>query len=145
MTNWILSVKTNLDLGFYFMMFYCIYLFISQEYQSSDYPKLVSVKKSVKDDTENMEEIIEERKKRVAHPSAATSVTRQIGPSQLPKKHTNPYQKMCERWHLMKKAAAEKAAEKATEKAATDMKTQTISTLIDHLKLLLFKKFEREF
>jgi len=85
----------------------------------------------VKDDTENMEEITEERKKRVAHPSAATSVTRQIGPSQLPKKHTNPYQKMCERWHLMKKAAAEKAAEKATEKAATDMKTQTISTLID--------------
>ncbi|XP_012063999.1 PREDICTED: RNA exonuclease 1 homolog [Atta cephalotes] len=107
----------------------CLRIF--EEYQASDYPKLVSVKKSVKDDTENMEEIIEERKKRVAHPSAATSVTRQIGPSQLPKKHTNPYQKMCERWHLMKKAAAEKAAEKATEKAATDMKTQTISTLID--------------
>ncbi|KYQ53750.1 RNA exonuclease 1 like protein [Trachymyrmex zeteki] len=106
----------------------CLRIF--EEYQASDYPKLVSVKKSVKEDTENMEEITEERKKRVAHPLAATSVTRQIGPSQLPKKLTNPYQKMCERWHLMKKAAAEKAAKKAAEKAATDMKSQTTSTLV---------------
>lgn len=98
-----------------------MYIFTSQEYQASDYPKLVSVKKSLKEETENVEEV---GKKRVAHPSAAASVTRQLGPSQPPKKLITPQQKMYERWRLMREAAAERAAEKAAEKAAADMKTQ---------------------
>ncbi|TGZ46835.1 RNA exonuclease 1-like protein [Temnothorax longispinosus] len=104
----------------------CLRIF--QEYQASDYPKLVSVKKSSREETENVEEV---GKKRVAHPSAATSVTRQLGPSQPPKKLITPQQKMYERWRLMKQAAAEMAAEKATEKAAAEMKTQVTSKSAD--------------
>ncbi|XP_024868006.1 RNA exonuclease 1 homolog [Temnothorax curvispinosus] len=104
----------------------CLRIF--QEYQASDYPKLVSVKKSLREETENVEEV---GKKRVAHPSAATSVTRQLGPSQPPKKLITPQQKMYERWRLMKQAAAEMAAEKATEKAAAGMKTQVTSKSAD--------------
>lgn len=99
-------------------------MLISQEYQASDYPKLVSVKKSLKEETENVEEV---GKKRVAHPSAATSVTRQLGPSHPPKKFINPQQKMYERWRLMREVAAEKAA----EKAAADMKNQITSMSAD--------------
>lgn len=105
-----------------------LHKFISQEYQASDYPKLVSVKKSLKDESENIEDV---GKKRVAHPSAATSVTRQIGPSQPPKKLITPQQKMYERWRLMREAAAAKAAEKAAEKAAANIKTQVTSTSAD--------------
>ncbi|EFN69385.1 RNA exonuclease 1-like protein [Camponotus floridanus] len=97
----------------------CLRIF--QEYQASDHPKLVSVKKSLKEETEDVEEI---GKKRVAHPSAATSVTRHLGPSQPPKKLITPQQKMYERWRLMREAATRKAAERAT----TDMKTQVTST-----------------
>ncbi|KAL6259234.1 hypothetical protein P5V15_009153 [Pogonomyrmex californicus] len=104
----------------------CLRIF--QEYQASDYPKLVSVKKSLKEENENLEEV---GKKRVAHPSAATSVTRQLGPSQPPKKLITPQQKMYERWRLMREAAAEKAAKKAAEKAVIDMKTQVTATLAD--------------
>ncbi|XP_012227272.1 RNA exonuclease 1 homolog isoform X2 [Linepithema humile] len=100
----------------------CLKIF--QEYQASDYPKLVSVKKSLKQETEDVEEV---GKKRVAHSSAATTVTRQLGPSQPPKKLITPQQKMYERWRLMKEAAAVKAAEKAT----ADMKTQvTIASAV---------------
>ncbi|KMQ90467.1 rna exonuclease 1-like protein [Lasius niger] len=96
----------------------CLRIF--QEYQASDHPKLVSVKKSLKEETEDVEEV---GKKRVAHPSAATSVTRQLGPSQPPKKLITPQQKMYERWRLMREAAVGKAAEKAT----ADTKTQVTS------------------
>ncbi|XP_070150981.1 RNA exonuclease 1 homolog [Polyergus mexicanus] len=96
----------------------CLRIF--QEYQASDHPKLVSIKKSLKEETEDMEEV---GKKRVAHPSAATSVTRQSGPSQPPKKLITPQQKMYERWRLMKKVATGKAA----EKAIAEMKTQVTS------------------
>lgn len=92
-----------------------MYLFTFKEYQASDHPKLVSVKKSLKQEAEDVEEV---GKKRVAHPSA-TNVTRQLGPSQPPKKFINPQQKMYERWRLMKEAF-----EKATGKTAADMKTQ---------------------
>lgn len=93
-----------------------MHLFIFKEYQASDHPKLVSVKKStLKQETEDLEEV---GKKRVAHPSA-TNVTRQLGPSQPPKKLITPQQKMYERWRLMRGAAAEKAAEKTA-----DVKTQ---------------------
>lgn len=105
----------------------CLRIF--QEYQASDYPKLVSIKKSLKEvETENVEEV---GRKRVAHPSAATSVTRQLGPSQPPKKLITPQQKMYERWRLMRQAATEKAAERAAEKAAADTKTQVTSTSTD--------------
>lgn len=100
-------------------------MFISQEYQASDYPKLVSIKKSLKEETENLEDV---GKKRVAHPSAATSVTRQLGPSQPPKKLLTPQQKMYERW---REVAVEKVAKKAAEKAAVDMKTQVTSMSAD--------------
>lgn len=74
----------------------------------------------MKEETEDVEEV---GKKRVAHPSAATSVTRQLGPSQPPKKLITPQQKMYERWRLMREAAVGKAAEKAT----ADTKTQVTS------------------
>lgn len=94
-----------------------MFTFIVKEYQASDRPKLVSIKKSVKEETEDVEEV---GKKRVAHPSAATSVTRHLGPSQPPKKLITPQQKMYERWRLMREVAIGKAAEKAT----ADIKTQ---------------------
>lgn len=97
-----------------------MFIFIFKEYQASDHPKLVSIKKSVKEETEDVEEV---GKKRVAHPSAVTSVTRHLGPSQPPKKLITPQQKMYERWRLMREIAIGKAAEKAT----TDMKTQLTS------------------
>ncbi|KAL0132949.1 hypothetical protein PUN28_000587 [Cardiocondyla obscurior] len=103
----------------------CLKIF--EEYQASDHPKLVSLKKSLKEETENIEEE-EVGKKRVAHPSAAVSVTRQLGPSQPPKKLMNPQQKMYERWRLMRQAAAEIAAEKAAERATATKKTSTTST-----------------
>lgn len=93
-------------------------LFIFKEYQASDHPKLVSVKKSKEETEEDVEEI---GKKRVAHPSAATSVTRQLGPSQPPKKLMTPQQKMYERWRLMREVAAGKAAEKATANTKTQI------------------------
>ncbi|KAL6437876.1 hypothetical protein ACFW04_004301 [Cataglyphis niger] len=96
----------------------CLRIF--QEYQASDHPKLVSVKKSLKDETEDVEEV---GKKRVAHPSAATSITRQLGLSQPPKKLITPQQKMYERWRLMREAAIGKTAEKAT----AEVKTQVTS------------------
>lgn len=99
----------------------CLYLFIFKEYQASDHPKLVSVKKSLKEETEDVEEV---GKKRVAHPSAATSITRQLGPSQPPKKLITPQQKMYERWRLMREVAIGKTAEKAT----AEVKTQVTST-----------------
>jgi hypothetical protein len=107
-----------------------MYLIIFQEYQASDYPQLVSVKKSLKEATENVEEA-DVGKKRIAHPSAATTVTRQIGPSQPPKKLITPQQKMYERWRLMREVAAQKAAEKAAEKASADTKLQIASMSAD--------------
>lgn len=99
---------------------HCPCLLVSKEYEVSDHPKVVSIKEPSKRESEDVEDV---GKKRVAHPSAATSVTRHVGPSQPPKKHINPQQKMYERWRLMREAAAEKAA----EKAAADTKIQITS------------------
>ncbi|XP_011345897.1 RNA exonuclease 1 homolog isoform X2 [Ooceraea biroi] len=93
----------------------CLRIF--QEYQASDHPKLVSLKQPSAQEPEEVQEV---GRKRVAHPSAAANVTRQLGPSQPPKKLITPQQKMYERWRLMREAAAEKAA----EKTAADTKAQ---------------------
>lgn len=96
-----------------------MYLFIFKEYKISDNPKVVSVKESSK-----QEEIEEELgKKRIAHPLANTTTTKQ--PRHVPpaRKYINPQQKMYERWRLMREVAAQKAAEKAT----VDTKTQITS------------------
>ncbi|KAK0162199.1 hypothetical protein PV327_008553 [Microctonus hyperodae] len=88
----------------------CLKIF--QEYQVSDHPKGVTTKhEPAKLDTEEIEGT---GKKRVAHPSAANSVVRTLGPSNPPKRLQNPQQRMYERWRLMREAAAEKAVEKAT-------------------------------
>ncbi|XP_034933898.1 RNA exonuclease 1 homolog isoform X2 [Chelonus insularis] len=82
----------------------CLKIF--QEYQVSDHPKGVTTKsETVKPETEEVEEV---GKKRVAHPLAATSVVRTLGPSQPFKKLPNPQQRMYERWRLMRQATAEK-------------------------------------
>ncbi|XP_043599468.1 RNA exonuclease 1 homolog isoform X2 [Bombus pyrosoma] len=47
-------------------------------------------------------------KKRVAHPSAAACVIRQVGVNQQARKFVNPQQKMYERWRLMRDTVAEK-------------------------------------
>lgn len=87
----------------------CLKIF--QEYQVTDHPKSVTVKHElIKPETEEIEGV---GKKRVAHLCAATSVVRNLGPSQPPKRIQNPQQRMYERWRLMREAAAEKAAEKA--------------------------------
>ncbi|EFN82418.1 RNA exonuclease 1-like protein [Harpegnathos saltator] len=97
----------------------CLKIF--QEYQVSDHPKVVSIKEpSKRGSAEDVEEI---GRKRVAHPSATTSITKHVGPSQPPKKTITPQQKMYERWRLMREVAAEKAA----EKAAADAKAQVTS------------------
>ncbi|XP_014609546.1 PREDICTED: RNA exonuclease 1 homolog isoform X2 [Polistes canadensis] len=104
----------------------CLKIF--QEYKVSNHPKVVSIKESAK--VVEIEENEEFGKKRVAHPSAAMSmVSRQVGPSQPPKRLPNPQQKMYERWRLMREAAAEKAAEKAAGKMASNVtKTQITPT-----------------
>ncbi|KAG7198273.1 hypothetical protein KM043_005676 [Ampulex compressa] len=94
----------------------CLKIF--QEYQVSDHPKVVSLKEPAKQEPD----IEEVGRKRVAHPSAATAVTRTHSLSQPQKKHINPQQKMYERWRLMREAAAEKAAEKA------EIRTQLTAT-----------------
>ncbi|XP_015596846.1 RNA exonuclease 1 homolog [Cephus cinctus] len=85
----------------------CLKIF--QEYEVSDHPKEVTVKQPPK---REVEEIEDSGRKRVAHPSAGTTTTRQVVSSQPPKKLPNPQQRMYERWRLMKEAAATKAAEK---------------------------------
>ncbi|XP_076176946.1 uncharacterized protein LOC143151551 [Ptiloglossa arizonensis] len=84
----------------------CLKIF--QEYQVSERSKTrVSTRESSsmpeKDQNEDF------GKKRVAHPSAATCVTRQVVVNHS-KKSTNPQQKMYERWRLMRDAVAEKSA-----------------------------------
>lgn len=83
-----------------------------KEYQVSERSKVMvssresSRESSSKNEKEQNEEL---GRRRVAHPSAATCVTRQIVDNQLPKKLVNPQQKMYERWRLMRDVAAEKA------------------------------------
>ncbi|XP_020285426.1 RNA exonuclease 1 homolog isoform X2 [Pseudomyrmex gracilis] len=91
----------------------CLKIF--QEYQPCDQSKLVSLKKE-RQEAEDTEEI---GKKRIAHPSAATNVTRNVGSSQPQKKVINPQLRMYERWRFMKTQAAEMAAEKAAANAST--------------------------
>lgn len=82
---------------------------------------MVSLKEPSKRESEDTEEV---GRKRVAHLSAAAGISRQVGPSQPPKKLVNPQQKMYERWRLMREATAA-ANQKATENA--DAKSQVTS------------------
>ena len=110
---------------------FVIYYIIVQEYEVSDHPKDVASKAPLKSEVEEPEEIL---KKRVAHPSAVLSTTKQTGPVQPPKRLQNPQQRMYERWRMMREVAAEKAAEKAAvskvvEKGVTKKSTENNSTV----------------
>ncbi|XP_033341903.2 uncharacterized protein LOC117229499 [Megalopta genalis] len=85
----------------------CLKIF--QEYQVSERSKsTVSPKESpAKQEEERNEDL---GRKRVAHPSAATCVTRSAPDNQRPKKVTNPQLKMYERWRSVRDTVAEKAA-----------------------------------
>ncbi|XP_043252793.1 RNA exonuclease 1 homolog [Colletes gigas] len=84
----------------------CLKIF--QEYQVSERSKsTVSTRESSSVPEKEQSEDI--RRKRVAHPSAATCVSRQVVRQEL-KKAANPQLKMYERWRLMRDTIAEKAA-----------------------------------
>ncbi|XP_078049405.1 uncharacterized protein LOC144476394 [Augochlora pura] len=85
----------------------CLKIF--QEYQVSERSKTtVSPKESpAKQEEERNDDL---GRKRVAHPSAATCVTRSAPDNQRPKKMSNPQLKMYERWRAVKDSVAEKAA-----------------------------------
>ncbi|XP_031839675.1 uncharacterized protein LOC116430122 isoform X2 [Nomia melanderi] len=88
----------------------CLKIF--QEYQVSERSKVtVSSRESSRESSSKQEKEQNEElgRRRVAHPSAATCVTRQTVDNQLPKKLVNPQQKMYERWRLMRDVVAEKA------------------------------------
>ncbi|CAK9825678.1 RNA exonuclease 1 homolog [Anthophora retusa] len=98
----------------------CLKIF--QEYQvpertkttesSSEASSLRTKEKEKEMEKEQNEEI---GRKRVAHPSAAASVTRHIGAvNQDARKLTNPQQKMYERWRLMRDAVTEKTISAST-------------------------------
>ena len=74
-------------------------------------PKREAFKRHV-EEVEDPEDIT--RRKRVAHPSAASSSLLHPRPKQN-KKVINPQQKLYERWRMLKTAAAAKAAEKDAE------------------------------
>ncbi|XP_054000151.1 RNA exonuclease 1 homolog isoform X1 [Hylaeus anthracinus] len=82
----------------------CLKIF--QEYQVSERSKTVSIKEPIPE----IEQTEDTGRKRVAHPSAATCVTRQVTVNQSSKKSTNPQLKMYERWRLMRETLAEKTA-----------------------------------
>lgn len=85
----------------------CLKIF--QEYQVPERSKAAELSKESSMQQEKEKEQTEEvGKKRVAHPSAATCVTRQIGVNQQPRKLISAQQKMYERWRLMRDAIAEK-------------------------------------
>ncbi|XP_068971179.1 RNA exonuclease 1 homolog isoform X2 [Bombus flavifrons] len=86
----------------------CLKIF--QEYQVPEQSRVAeSLKVGSSASHEKEKEQVEEiGKKRVAHPSAAACVIRQIGVNQQARKFVNPQQKMYERWRLMRDAVAEK-------------------------------------
>ncbi|XP_017883961.1 RNA exonuclease 1 homolog [Ceratina calcarata] len=82
----------------------CLKIF--QEYQVPKRLKPTETSTLRENEDEKQKEQNEEiGKKRVAHPSAATCVTRQIGLTPQVKKSVNPHQKMYERWRLMRDVA----------------------------------------
>lgn len=82
----------------------CLKIF--QEYQVPERLKSTETSTLRENEDEKQKEQNEEiGKKRVAHPSAATCVTRQIGLAPQTKKSVNPHQKMYERWRLMRDVA----------------------------------------
>uniref|UniRef100_A0A0C9R8I6 Rexo1_1 protein n=1 Tax=Fopius arisanus TaxID=64838 RepID=A0A0C9R8I6_9HYME len=98
----------------------CLKIF--QEYQVTEAPKNIQIHQ-----TKKANEVIEEvGKKRVAHPSAEYSVTRNAGPAQPLKKAPNPQQRMYDRWRMMREAAADKAAERASKQTIPE--TEEIQT-----------------
>lgn len=84
-----------------------------KEYQVPERPKPTESSKELP--LHEKEENEEVGRKRVAHPSAATCVTRQTGVNQQGKKVINPQQKMYERWRLMRDAVVEKTISTVTE------------------------------
>nr|XP_033192483.1 RNA exonuclease 1 homolog isoform X2 [Bombus vancouverensis nearcticus] len=74
------------------------------------------------------EQVEEIGKKRVAHPSAAACVIRQIGVNQQARKFVNPQQKMYERWRLMRDAVAEKTIS-ASSSAPKDVRRNCIEAI----------------
>ncbi|KAJ8687416.1 hypothetical protein QAD02_023210 [Eretmocerus hayati] len=82
---------------------------IFQEYEIPDHPKDIARKSAPKTESEEPDEA---SRKRVAHPSAGSSVVKSVGPSQPLKRAQNPQQRMYERWRMIKEVAAERAAEK---------------------------------
>ncbi|XP_003424434.1 RNA exonuclease 1 homolog [Nasonia vitripennis] len=94
---------------------------IFQEYEVPDTPKDTTSKAPPKPESEGSEDV---SKKRVAHPSAASSITKPVGPGQPIKRLPNPQQRMYERWRMMREVAAEKAAEKAAASRAAETALQ---------------------
>ncbi|XP_043797112.1 RNA exonuclease 1 homolog isoform X1 [Apis laboriosa] len=85
----------------------CLKIF--QEYQVPERSKEIEPSKELSAFHENEKEQKEEiGRKRVAHPSAAACVTRQIGINQQARKLINPQQKMYERWRLIRDTVTEK-------------------------------------
>lgn len=81
----------------------------SKEYQVPERTKATEASKDPSLLHDKEKEAIEDiGRKRVAHPSAAACVTRQIAVNQQTRKSINPQQKMYERWRMMREAAAEK-------------------------------------
>lgn len=80
-----------------------------KEYQVPERSKEIEPSKELSAFHENEKEQKEEiGRKRVAHPSAAACVTRQIGINQQARKLINPQQKMYERWRLIRDTVTEK-------------------------------------
>ncbi|XP_048270317.1 RNA exonuclease 1 homolog isoform X2 [Bombus terrestris] len=108
----------------------CLKIF--QEYQVPEQSRVaepLKVRSSALDEKEK-EQVEEIGKKRVAHPSAAACVIRQIGVNQQARKFVNPQQKMYERWRLMRDAVAEKTIS-ASSSAPKDVRrncTEAIGT-----------------
>ncbi|OAD56480.1 RNA exonuclease 1 like protein [Eufriesea mexicana] len=107
----------------------CLKIF--QEYQLPERSKATESPKESSTLLEKEKEQTEEvGRKRVAHPSAATCVTRQIGITQQARKLVNPQQKMYERWRLMRDAAIEKtiSASSSVSKDVRRNHTEVIGT-----------------
>ncbi|XP_076641718.1 uncharacterized protein LOC143352778 isoform X2 [Halictus rubicundus] len=99
----------------------CLKIF--QEYQISEQSKsMVSPKEAPsKQEKEQHEEL---GRKRVAHPSAATCVSRPINDDRQTKKAMNPQLKMYERWRSVRDTVAEKAASMASNASSVSKDAQ---------------------
>lgn len=111
------------------IVYVCIYCY--KEYQLPERSKATeSSKESSTLHEKEREQTEEVGRKRVAHPSAATCVTRHIGITQQARKLVNPQQKMYERWRLMRDAAIEKtiSASSSVSKDARRNHSEAIGT-----------------